>query len=159
MKIVTVSIFFAPIFNDHFSKIISDADNLNLYDLLGTSLPSSLIADDEDDSDWLRRESFDPRDRILEKLLDSEIDPFGVLFAENDRSESDWPDIWPDKKALPKVDKDFKYINPEHSRSKKRDQERIRKVFKIDPDQKFFEQHDEVLKNFYSNLIDELNQL
>ena len=110
--------------------IILDTDDLNLYDLLGTSLPSSLLADDDDDSDWLRRESFDPRDRILEKILDSEADPFSVLFAENDRSGSDWSRDWSDKKGKPKFDKDFKLLNPDHGRSKKRDHDRIRKLSK-----------------------------
>ena len=106
----------------------SDTDDFNLYDLLGTSLPSSLIADEDDDADWLRRESYDPRDRILEKILDSEQDPFYALFAENDRSESDWPKSWSDKKRFQKFDENFNPIYSEHSRSKKRDQERIRIV-------------------------------
>merc|ERR1712048_1099428 len=110
-------------------------DDLNLYDLLGTSLPSSLLADEDDDSDWLGRESFDPRDRILEKILDSEVDPFSVLFGENERSNSDWPSNWSDKKTKPKFDKNFKLLNSEYGRSKKRDRDRV------------------------SDLIDELDQL
>ena len=109
----------------------SDTDDFNLYDLLGTSLPSSLIADEDDDADWLRRKSYDPKDRILEKILDSEEDPFYAeyaLFAENDRSESDWPKNWSDKKRFQKFDEDFNPVHSEHSRSKKRDQERIRIV-------------------------------
>ena len=112
------------------STIILDTDDLNLYDLLGTSLPSSLLADEDDDSDWLRRESFDPRDRILEKILDSEVDPFSVLFGGNERSGSDWSQDWSDKKAKPQFDKDFKLLNSEYGRSKKRDRDRVRKLSK-----------------------------
>merc|ERR1711990_32302 len=108
-------------------------DDLNLYDLLGTSLPSSLLADEDEDSDWLRHGSFDPRDRILEKILESEVDPFSVLFGENERS--DWSQDWYDKKTKPKFDKDFKLLNSENGRSKKRDRDRV------------------------SDLIDELGQL
>ena len=129
MKIVTVRSF--PIFIlDHskFQRSFLDTDDLNLYDLLGTSLPSSLLADEDDDSDWLRGESFDPRDRILEKILDSEMDPFSLLFGENERS--DWSSNWSDKKAKPKFDKDFKLLNSEYGRSKKRDRDRVRKLSK-----------------------------
>ena len=127
MKIVTVRSFSVRSFT---VRSFSDTDDLNLYDLLGTSLPSSLLADEDDDSDWLRRESFDPRDRILEKILESEVDPFSVLFAENERSGSDWSANWSDKKIKPKFDKDFKILNSEYGRSKKRDRDRIRKLSK-----------------------------
>ena len=87
------------------------------------------MADEDDDSDWLRRESFDPRDRILEKILESEVDPFSVLFGDNERS--DWSQDWSDKKVKPKVDKDFKLLNSEYGRSKKRDRDRVRKLSKF----------------------------
>ena len=131
MKIVTVRSFSLFIL-DHskFQRSFLDTDDLNLYDLLGTSLPSSLLADEDDDSDWLRRESFDPRDRILEKILETEVDPFSVLFGENERSNSDWSSHWSDKKTKPKFDKNFKLLNSEYGRSKKRDRDRVRKLSK-----------------------------
>ena len=131
VKIVSVSLIFVSTSFSIFNFQFLDADNFNLYDLLGTSLPSSLIADEDDDSDWLRRESYDPRDRILEKILDSEEDPFYALFAENDRSESDWSKNWSDKKRFQEFDEDFNPVHSKHSRSKKRDQERIRNVSQI----------------------------